>query len=370
MDSQSTFDHPLKTLPEHLTRMGWTRHFQTALETLPTPDTPARVIGGCKNSFLVNQGTTSFTVTPAGTLEHTPEGIYPVVGDWVVVKDDVITTVLARKNILARGAAGSKHKQKTGQVKEQIMAANIDTVFIICGLDRDFNLRRLERYLTLVYNCGLKPAIVLTKADLEQHPKERADDVAAIAFGVPVHLISAHEDSDLSALDTYLAPGQTVTLIGSSGAGKSTLINRLFGSNLQATGAVSKRVGKGRHTTTTRDLIALSSGGMVIDNPGMREITFSDDHGALDTTFPEIELLTRSCRFADCSHTHEPGCQVLDGVASGQVSRERLDSYLKMQREFSFFANKDQKSASKIEKETWKGVSLKIKAMKKGKKKG
>jgi len=355
MDSPSTFNHPLNTLPEHLTRMGWTRHFQTALEKLPSPHTPAKVIGGCKNSFLVNQGTTPFTATRAKTLEHTPEGIYPVVGDWVVVKDEVITTVLARKNILARGAAGSQHKQKSGQVKKQIMAANIDTVFIVCGLDRDFNLRRLERYLTLVYNCGLTPAIVLTKADLEQHPKERADEVTAIAFDVPVHLISAHEDSGLSTLDRHLAPGQTVTLIGSSGAGKSTLINRLYGSNLQATGAVSKRVGKGRHTTTTRDLITLPSGGMLIDNPGMREITFSNDHGALDTTFPEIEILTRSCRFADCSHTHEPGCQVLDGVASGQVSKERLDSYLKMQHELSFFANRDQKSTSKIEKGKKKG---------------
>ena len=347
MDSQSTFKPPLKTLPEHLTRMGWTRHFQTALEELHLPNTPARVVGGCKNAFLVNQGTTPFTAAPAGTLEHTPEGMHPVVGDWVVVRDEMITTVLARKNVLVRGAAGSKHKQKTGQVKEQVMAANIDTVFIVCGLDRDFNLRRLERYLTLVFNCGLTPAIVLTKADLEQNPLKRADEVTAIAFGVPVHLLSAHEDNGLSALDGYLAPGQTVTLIGSSGAGKSTLINRLYGSNLQATGAVSKRVGKGRHTTTTRDLITLPSGGMVIDNPGMREITFSDDHGALDTTFPEIELLTRSCRFADCSHTHEPGCQVLDGVASGQVSRERLDSYLKMQRELAFFANRDQKPAFK-----------------------
>lgn len=370
MDEQATFNHPLQTFPEHLIRMGWTSHFQTALEELPSPCTPARVIGGCKNSFLVNQGTTPFSVAPAATLEYTPEGIQPVVGDWVVVKDEIITSVLERRNILVRGAAGSKHKQKTGQVKEQIMAANIDTVFIVCGLDRDFNLRRLERYLTLVYNCGLTPAIVLTKADLEQHPQQRADEVEAITFGVPVHLISAHEENGVSALDGYLAPGQTVTLIGSSGAGKSTLINRLYGADLQATGAVSKRVGKGRHTTTTRDLITLPSGGMVIDNPGMREITFSDDHGALDTTFPEIEFLTRSCRFADCSHTHEPGCQVLDGVASGQIPRERLDSYLKMQRELAFFANKEQKSAPQIEKETWKGVSLKIKAMKKGKKKG
>jgi ribosome biogenesis GTPase len=203
-----------------------------------------------------------------------PNGMYPVTGDWVLMTDAVISRVLARKNALSRGASGTRNKQDAQPQKEQVIAANLDTVFIVCGLDRDFNLRRIERYLTLVYNCGLNPVIILTKADLHQDPERFVGEVEAVAFGVPIHLVSASDDTGLSSLEPYLSPGRTTTMVGSSGAGKSTLVNRLYGENVQLTGSISAHVGKGRHTTTSRDLIMMPQGGMVIDNPGIREIAF------------------------------------------------------------------------------------------------
>jgi len=238
-------------------------------------------------------------------------------------------------------------------------------VFIVCGLDRDFNLRRIERYLTLVYNCGLMPVIVLTKADLHRDPLGYVSKVEAVTLGVPVHLISAWDNTGLNALESYLSPGRTSTLVGSSGAGKSTLLNRLYGRPVQRTGAVSTQVGKGRHTTTSRELIRMPQGGMVIDNPGLREIAFWEVHQGVDAVFPEIEALRADCRFADCSHTHEPGCPVLAAVEAGEITGGRLENYRKMRREMDYLDHRRHKSADRVEKERWKSVALKIKAMKK-----
>jgi ribosome biogenesis GTPase len=247
-----------------------------------------------------------------------------------------------------------------------VIAANLDAVFIVCGLDRDFNLRRIERYLTLVYNCGLTPIVVLTKADLHREPAPFVDEVQTVACGVPIHLVSASEDTCLAALAPYLSFGRTVTMVGSSGAGKSTLVNRLCGKPVQSTGSISVHAGKGRHTTTSRDLIVMPQGGLVIDNPGIREIAFWGVDDGIDAVFPEIERLARECRFADCSHTHEPGCRVLAAVHGGQISAGRLENYRKMKRELEFLAHRRHKSADRIEKERWKAVAVKIRDMKKG----
>ena len=188
-----------------------------------------------------------------------------------------------------------------------------------------------------------------------------------MAFGVPIHLVSASDDTGLTSLEPYLSPGRTTTMVGSSGAGKSTLVNRLYGKTVQLTGSISTHVGKGKHTTTSRDLIMMPQGGMVIDNPGIREIAFWEVDKGIEAAFPEIETLGLGCRFTNCSHTHEPGCRVLGAVDEGEISRDRLENYRKMKRELEYLAHRQHKSADRVEKERWKEVALKIKAMKKRK---
>jgi len=350
----------------HLLQMGWTSHFQRQLEPLPNDGAiPARVVGVRKNSFFTSNGKREWVATAAGRLTHNPHGMYPVTGDWVLMTDTVISRVLVRENALSRGASGTHHKQNAGPKREQIIAANLDAVCIVSGLDQDFNLRRIERYLTLVYNCGLNPVIILTKADLHEDPGHFVNEVASVAFGVPIHLISASDDTVLTPLEPYLSPGRTTTLIGSSGAGKSTLVNRLCGKTVQRTGSIRTHTGKGHHTTTARDLIMMPQGGMVIDNPGIREIAFWEVDKGIEAGFPEIEKLARECRFADCSHTSEPGCRVLRAVDEGDISRDRLENYRKMKRELEYLSQRQNKSADRVEKERWKAVALKIKAIKK-----
>ena len=349
-----------------LSQMGWTSHFQSQMANFSKDGAiPARVVGVRKNSFRASNGSREWLATLAGKLKHNAGGMHPVTGDWVLMTDAVITSVLVRKNALSRGASGYRNKQDAQPQKQQVIAANLDTVFIVSGLDRDFNLRRIERYLTLVYNCGLNPVIILTKADLHQDPGHFVSEVETVAFGVPIHLVSASDDTGLTFLEPYLSPGRTATMVGSSGAGKSTLINRLCGEIRQPTGAISAHVGKGQHTTTSRDLIMMPQGGMVIDNPGIREIAFWEVDKGIEAAFPEIEKFGLGCRFSNCSHTHEPGCRVLAAVDEGEISGQRLENYRKMKRELEYLSHRQQKSADRVERERWKEVALKIKAMKK-----
>ena len=346
----------------HLSNMGWSPFFQEQLESQDVSSSPARVIGVRKNCFLVSQGNGELLVTMAGSLINDPVVRYPAVGDWVLLRDSLIISVLSRQNSLTRKASGGK-KRKNGEVsvQDQIIAANIDKTFIVCGLDRDFNLRRIERYLTMIYNCGITPEIILTKADLHQCSNLYVDEVESVAFGVPIYLVSAEDEEVITHLKVNLSRGKTVALIGSSGAGKSTLINRLYGEEIQATSLVSKSLGKGKHTTTNRDLIVLPSGGMVIDNPGIREIGLGVGCSKTESTFPEIDELSRLCKFQDCSHTHEPGCQVLKAVSTGKITSARLNSYQKIMRELAYISHRETKEAARVEKEQWKWVSQKRK---------
>ncbi|MCB2149634.1 MAG: ribosome small subunit-dependent GTPase A [Deltaproteobacteria bacterium] len=353
-------------LVQSLSTLGWSPFFQTHLENLYDGKLePARVVGVRKNRFYVSQGKGEWLATTAGRLNHQIDCLYPVAGDWVIMTDDVIYSVLPRKNALSRGAAGRHGKQKAQPTRGQVIAANLDTVFVVCGLDRDFNLRRIERCLTLIYNCGLNPAIILTKADLHIFPEKFISEVETVAFGVPVQLVSANDSLGLAQLEEYLSPGKTVTMIGSSGAGKSTLVNRLYGKSVQSTGSISENVGKGKHTTTSRDLIIMPRGGMVIDNPGIREIAFWDGDGGVELAFPEIERLALECRFSDCSHMHEPGCRVNQALIEGEITSDRMESYQKMKREMMYLSDRQQKTSDRVEKERWKPVALKIKAIKK-----
>ncbi|KAB1441336.1 ribosome small subunit-dependent GTPase A [Pseudodesulfovibrio senegalensis] len=351
---------------DRLNQLGWDDLFEHHLATMDRPHARvARVLSAQRGRFLVGNGHAEWLCAPAGRLLRREQHRYPVTGDWVLTKESVITEVLPRRNMLCRGRAGARGKQDETARNEQPMGANMDTAFIVCGLDRDYNLRRLERYLALVYNCGIAPVIVLTKADLVQSPATYRQEVEQIAFGVPVVPTSMTDRTGVDELRVHFGHGKTVIMLGSSGAGKSTLANLLHGSDIQATASVSQSVGKGRHTTTARELIPMPGGGLLMDNPGIREIAFYTDGSGLDGAFPEIRELSESCRFADCTHQHEPGCAVLRAVASGDLGEDRLASYHKMKREMEYVSARSEKSADRVEKERWKDVALRIKRMKK-----
>ena len=354
----------------HLQRLGWSQFFQKQLCCEKKEYLPARVIGVGKNVFQVRKGEEEMYATLAGKLLHEMEVNYPVVGDWVLLRESSIVSVMARKNMLSRKVSGERHRKGLESYGEdQAIAANLDKVFIVCGLDRDFNLRRIERYLSLVYNCGMEPVVILTKADLHESSEEYVSAVDSITFGLPVYPVSAKESDTFLKVKDILFQGQTAALLGSSGAGKSTLINCLCGEEVRVTSEVGTRVGKGRHTTTSRDLIILPWGAMVIDNPGIREIGLTFDDEGVDSAFPDIEILARQCRFADCSHTCEPGCRVQEAVSFGDIALKRLQNYRKLRQEISYHVQRDRKGAARLEKERWKEVSQRRKSLKKGKNK-
>jgi len=355
-----------KSYFHQLQYLGWSSFFQQQLPVLSAGVSPARIVGVRKNIYLANCGQGEVQATLAGRFYHETGVQFPAVGDWVLIRDSVITSVLTRKNVLSRKAAGGRGgKSGEAHLDDQVLAANLDTVFIVCGLDRDYNLRRIERYLALVYNCAIEPVVILTKADLHLFPDDFVADVESIACGVPVIAVAVGDDESIRRVAEMLPQSRTAALIGSSGAGKSTLINRLFSEEKRETAAVGARVGKGRHTTTTRDLFILPSGGIVIDNPGIREIAIAVHDSGLESAFPDIDALARFCRFSDCSHTHEPGCRVLEAVNSGEISCGRLGNYQKIMNERSYFQARESKSAARVEKERWKDISLKVRNIKK-----
>jgi len=239
----------------------------------------------------------------------------------------------------------------------------VDNVFIISGLDRDFNLRRIERYLTLVYNSGAKPIIILNKEDICNDIESCIAGIESIAFGVPVHAVSAINKNSLKELYSLLKKGETSVLLGSSGVGKSTLVNALSGIDTQKVQAISSFVKKGRHTTTHRELFLIPNGSILIDNPGMRELGLYDSSDSIKDVFTEIEELSKNCKFTDCNHEKEPGCAVKESIKTGVLSQGRYKSYIKLKNEAHYLKMKDHKTSDAIEKEKWKGIRLKQRQM-------
>ena len=274
---------------------------------------------------------------------------FPAVGDFVMFEPNadgdfvVIQAVLARKSVFVRKSAG------TGR-QEQVVAANIDTVFICMSLNNDFNIRRLERYLAAVYDSGATPVIVFTKADLCDDVNGIIDTLPfEITLGADVLVTSSFAEGGHEAILPYLQSGKTVAFVGSSGVGKSTLINRLVGNDRIATQGL-RNDDKGRHTTTHRELIMLETGAMVIDTPGMRELGMWDNTIGIDTVFQEIEQLAMACKFKNCTHTNEPGCAVRAAIQTGELTEERLDAYLKLKQENEYMADSKAYLAAKEEK--------------------
>ncbi|MBC7972849.1 MAG: ribosome small subunit-dependent GTPase A, partial [Verrucomicrobia bacterium] len=296
----------------NLEQLGWSDHFVASfIPYRHSGFTIGRVAVEYRNTYLLytEQGEHFAEVT--GKLRHQASGIqdFPSVGDWVVVQTRAAETratihaILPRRSKFSRNVAGST-------TEEQVIAANVDTVFLVCGLDGDFNLRRIERYLILAWESGAMPVILLNKADLCVNVDQRLAEVEAIAIDVPIVVLSAAAGQGMTALQPYLQPGQTIALMGSSGVGKSTITNQLKGETVQAVQSVRQGDDRGRHTTTHRQLIPLPSGALIIDTPGMRELQVWSGAAGLPETFADVEALAHQCRFRNCQHEQEPGCAI------------------------------------------------------------
>lgn len=260
--------------------------------------------------------------------------VFPAVGDWVMIDrtdastgNAIIHHILGRKSVLARQAAGTDNQG-------QVIAANIDTIFICMSLNQDFSIRRIGRYLTIAWDSMAVPVIVLTKSDLCDDLPRKLAEIAQVSMGVEVIVCSSENGDGYAAVNALIEPGKTIAFVGSSGVGKSTLINRLIGRDVLKTQTIREDDDKGRHTTTYRQLLPLPNGGIVIDTPGMRALTIYT--GNLSKTFEDIEKIAARCKYADCSHTAEPGCAVREAIESGDLSWERFESHQKLEREMSY----------------------------------
>lgn len=314
-----------------LASWGWNESWESKFAQLrPVECEPGRVVAQERARWMVQ---TASEVVEARVTSGSRLDLWPVVGDWVAVQPGPaasdphsIRAVLPRLTYLSRGAAGS------GET-EQVLCANMDFVWIVHGLDLAPNLRRIERYLSVVWESGASPVIVLTKADLAEELQAYITQVEGIAFGVPVRVVSTRDPESVRALRSTLTYGSTVMLLGPSGVGKSTLVNVLSEETVAATGEVRFGDKKGRHTTTRRELFPIPGGALVIDTPGVREFRIWELDEGLTDAFPDIEELAASCRFRDCRHDVEPGCAVQEAVAVGRLDPGRLVSYRKLQAE-------------------------------------
>jgi ribosome biogenesis GTPase len=336
-----------------LAELGWDEALAAQFEPWKEKEgvQPGRVAIEFNHNYRVYVDGGEIDAVVAGRLRHhaAGRGELPAVGDWVVVRlrggEDrgAIQAVLPRRSRFSRRAAGQV-------TDEQVVAANADVVFIVMGLDDDFNLRRLERYLLLARESGAGPVVLLTKPDLSADVPSQVAAASALADGVPVHVLSPKANEGVDQVRAYLTAGRTGALLGSSGVGKSTIINRLVGSDLRRTREVRESDSRGRHTTTHRELVKLPEGGLIIDTPGMRELQLWDVGDAMRETFDDIEALAAGCYFTDCRHREEPRCAVKAAVAGGRVAAARLESYQKLQDELAHLAAQQDERARLEEK--------------------
>ncbi|MFZ0369090.1 MAG: ribosome small subunit-dependent GTPase A [Halobacillus sp.] len=302
-----------------------------------------RVVRSTHGIYSIATESKTYTGTLSGRFhnEITENRDYPAVGDWVIFQPydndskALIQRILQRRTLLSRKKAGTGNE-------EQIIAANIDAVFIVTALTKEFNVRRLERYVQQVYESGARPVVVCTKRDLCDTVSEKLWQVKRVAPGVPVYAVDSLTGEGMVSLLTEVNEGETISLIGSSGVGKSTLINRLLHKEVQATKNVRESDERGRHTTTHRELFELPEGAFIIDTPGMRELQLWGDQETTAGTFSDIENLSQQCKFRDCQHEQEPGCAVQQAIAEGELEVERLNSFNKLKRELHRLELKDQ----------------------------
>lgn len=347
--------------------LGWDDFFAQAFAPFAAEGlVPARVlaqIGIYRVATGDAEGTELLADTTGRLRREAESGDLPAVGDWVALRlpgeeggQGVIQAVLPRKSKFSRKAAGHR-------VAEQVVAANIDTVLLVTGLDGDFSPRRIERYLIAAWDSGARPVLVLNKADRAEDAGALLREVEAIAMGAPVHLVSAKSGEGCEELAGYVGPGQTLGLLGSSGVGKSTLINRLLGREAQRTQEVRESDDRGKHTTSHRELFFAPGGGLILDTPGMREIQLWEGDGeGLAAAFADVEEIAAGCRFRDCQHGGEPGCAVEAALASGELNPERWESYRKLQAELRQIQIRQDELLKAKEKQRAKTISKAIKS--------
>jgi len=340
-----------------LASLGWSPAIEEAFAPHAADGLePARVAVEHKGAYVVYTEGGERRAELSGRLHYHADGRgdLPAVGDWVAVTPTdpaLVQAVLPRRTKFSRMAANDH-----GQTVEQVVAANVDVVFLTAGLDGDLNLRRLERYLTLGWESGASPVVVLTKSDLCEDAEATVLEVESVAVGVPVHAVSNVTGDGAEALRPYFVEGRTVAALGSSGVGKSSLVNRLSGEELMAVGEV-RADGRGRHTTTNRQLLLLPGGGLFLDTPGMRELRLWESEEGLASTFDDVEAAAANCRFSDCAHDREPGCGVRAALAGGTLEQERFDSWRKLQNELRWLAvRQDARLRSEARKE-WRRFS-------------
>lgn len=356
-----------------LEQLGWNNRWAEQFAPYaPQGHSAGRVAIAHRGSYTVYTAAGDLTAEVSGRLRYHSRGAedLPAVGDWVALRPRlgearaVIHAVLPRQTKLSRKVAGE-------HLAEQVMAANVDVVFLVTALNQDFNLRRLERYLTLAWSSGATPVVLLTKADLCEAAElvERIAEVEASAPGAAIEAISSRTGYGLDRLAAYFAAGQTGALLGSSGVGKSTLINRLLGRDALRTREV-RDDGRGRHTTTHRELLLLPAGGLIIDTPGMRELQLWDDEESggqgLNETFEDIEQLAQQCLFNDCQHEREPRCAVRRALEEGTLAAERFASYQKLQRELHHLEVKQDQRLRAAENKKWKAIHKEMRHFTKG----
>jgi len=308
-----------------LSQLGWTAFFQQQIN-LGEWETriPARIIQHHRSVYGL------LSETGLVQLEITTNLPKMTVGDWVLVnQQQQFIRLLERSSLFSRKAVGTK-------LERQLIAANIDTVFVVCSLNQNFNLNRIERYLSLVNDAGVQPVVVLTKSDLCDNPEDYTNQIRTTDPMLMVEAVNSLNSDSLRGLKPWCETGQTIAFLGSSGVGKSTLINTLMGNQEQTTGSIRDQDGKGRHTTTERSLHFIPNGGILLDTPGMRELQIADCEQGLNETFADITELSSQCQFSDCQHQSEPGCAVTEAINNGLLEPRRLNNYLKMMREQAF----------------------------------
>jgi len=356
------------TIDERLAALGFCAHFARHFEPHAERGlAAARVVREESRIYRLAAADGDYTASVSGSLWFHTEtrAEFPAIGDWVAaaLRPDEgtarIAAVLPRRTCFSRKCAGTV-------TSEQVLAANVDVLLLVSGLDRDFNVRRLERYAALARQSGADPVIVLNKADLctDDELASRAAEVRDVVDDAPVLPVSALTGAGLDALALVLEGGRTGALVGSSGVGKSALLNGLSGADRQTVGALRESDGRGRHTTTHRQLFVLASGVALIDSPGLREVQLWADEAAVDATFADIDDLARQCRFRDCGHDGEPGCAVLAALETGALDGARFESYLRLQREARWLERRKDQKARLEEQAKWRRITRAMRKMK------
>ncbi len=349
---------------EFLGPLGWDESWGGSFHAhLALGRSPARVVAVHKETSIVRDGGGDRPATVSGRFrfDALSPADFPAVGDWVALEPgnghrSVIAAVLPRRSAIRRAAGDSSRRGSGRLADEQVMAANVDVAILVAGLDRDFNLRRMERYLAVAWSSGVSPVVVLNKADVAEDLEGRLIAVEAIAPGVPIVVTSALTGDGLDAVVGHLGSGRTSVVLGSSGVGKSTLLNALLGEARQATSEVRASDSRGRHTTTHRELFELPGGALLIDTPGIRALEISGADDGLAPAFEDVEELAAQCRFSDCRHDGEPGCAVRAAIDDGTLSAERFASHRKLERELAHEVRRADPVAAAENKRRWKQI--------------